>query len=219
MDNFNHISFSLQWDLTNEICYMLGQCDATIKALSEIPLDPEYRNQLLTVSLIKGAQSTTAIEGNTLSEEDILNIQKGKDLPPSKAYQQQEVKNIIDAFNVLLNEIVIDNRSQLISPEFILRLHKMVGQDLGDHFNAIPGEFRKNNVIVGRYHCPDSKDVIPMVQKLCDWMKIQFHYEKGQNYINTVIQAIVLHIYIAWIHPFGDGNGRTARLLEFYILP
>ncbi len=218
MSNFNHISFCLQWDLSNDICFMLGQCDATIKALSEIPIDPDYRKQLLNVSLIKGAQSTTAIEGNTLSEEEIVNIQKGKDLPPSKAYQQQEVKNIIDAFNILLEEIVKDNRTQLISPEFILRLHKMVGQNLGEHFNAIPGEFRINNVSVGRYRCPDYKDVIPMIQRLCDWMKKEFHYEKGQYYINTVIQAIVLHVYIAWIHPFGDGNGRTARLLEFYIL-
>ncbi len=218
MNNFNHISFRLQWEISEDIIYMLGQCDATIKALSEIPMEPDYRAQLLSLSLIKGAQSTTAIEGNTLSEEDIVNIQKGKDLPPSKAYQQKEVQNIIDAFNTLLDEIAIDNKDQLISPELILRLHKMVGQDLGEYFNAIPGEFRNHNVTVGRYRGPDYNDVIPMVQKLCDWMKAEFHYEQGRHYINTVIQAIVLHVYIAWIHPFGDGNGRTARLLEFYIL-
>jgi Fic family protein len=218
MNNFSHISFRLQWELSNDISYMLGQCNATIKALSEIPMEPDYRALLLNLSLIKGAQSTTAIEGNTLSEEEIINIQKGKNLPPSKAYQQKEVENIIDAFNILLNELVIDNKDQLISPEFILRLHKMVGRDLGENFNAIPGEFRNHNIFVGRYRGPDHKEVIPMIQKLCDWMKTEFHYERGQHYINTVIQAIVLHVYIAWIHPFGDGNGRTARLLEFYIL-
>lgn len=218
MNNFDHISFRLQWELTNDISYMLGQCEATIKALSEIPMEPEYRKKLLNVSLIKGAQSTTAIEGNTLSEEEIATIQKGNNLPPSKAYQQQEVQNIINAFNTLLKEIVQDNKDQLITPEFILRLHKMVGKDLGDHFDAVPGEFRKNNVVVGKYKAPDNKDVVPMITKLCDWMKKEFHYEQGQHYTKTVIQAIVLHVYIAWIHPFGDGNGRTARLLEFYIL-
>ena len=39
-----------------------------------------------------------------------------------------------------------------------------------------------------------------------------------QSFQDPVIQAIVAHVYIAMIHPFGDGNGRTARLIEFYIL-
>lgn len=49
-------------------------------------------------------------------------------------------------------------------------------------------------------------------------MKEYFHFEKGQSFAEIVIQSIVSHVYIAWIHPFSDGNGRTARLLEFYIL-
>jgi Fic family protein len=49
-------------------------------------------------------------------------------------------------------------------------------------------------------------------------LKIEFHYTKGQIFIEAVIQAIVSHVYIEWIHPFGDGNGRTGRLVEFYLL-
>ena len=219
MAKFDHISFSTRWQVTSDIIYMLGQCNAAIKALSEIPIQPRYREMLLNVSLIKGAQSTTAIEGNTLSIEEIENIQKGKRLPPSKEYQQIEVENILDAFNTLLDELVKDNNVQLITPELILRLHRMVGQNLGEKFNAVPGVFRNHNVSVGRYLCPEHKDVIPMIEKLCEWMKQEFHYgREEQHYINTIIQAIVLHVYIAWIHPFGDGNGRTARLLEFYVL-
>jgi Fic family protein len=57
-----------------------------------------------------------------------------------------------------------------------------------------------------------------LVQKLCDWLIRTFHYRKEQNFDEAVLEAIVTHVYIAWIHPFMDGNGRTARLLEFYIL-
>jgi Fic family protein len=50
-------------------------------------------------------------------------------------------------------------------------------------------------------------------------MRQDFHFEDGkQEFADQVVQAVVTHIYIAWIHPFGDGNGRTARLIEFYIL-
>jgi hypothetical protein len=38
------------------------------------------------------------------------------------------------------------------------------------------------------------------------------------TFVKSVIKAILAHLYIAWIHPFGDGNGRTARLVEFLIL-
>lgn len=213
-----HISFKQSWTLTQDILYELGQCYAAIRAISGTPIQPDYRKKLLSVSITKGAQSTTAIEGNTLTDEEIELIQKGKNLPPSKEHQQKEVSNIIDAFNELLNEAVNQNDGMLIDEKFILRLHKMVGKDLGENFSATPGKFRNHPVVVGYYRAPEHSLVKEMTKKFCDWMRIQFHYEKGQNFIDSVIQAIVSHIYIAWIHPFGDGNGRTARLLEFYIL-
>ena len=37
-------------------------------------------------------------------------------------------------------------------------------------------------------------------------------------FVFAIIKAVLAHLYIAWIHPFGDGNGRTARLIEFIIL-
>jgi Fic family protein len=55
--------------------------------------------------------------------------------------------------------------------------------------------------------------------RLCDWSKQEFGFPSGrQTFSEAVIQAIVTHVYLEWIHPFGDGNGRTGRLLEFYIL-
>jgi Fic family protein len=218
LQNYPHISFNKKWKLSNDVYFELGQCEAIIKALSETPIQPEFRQNLLHVSLIKGAQSTTAIEGNTLTEEEIEVINKGGALAPSKEYQQKEIRNIIVALNTLFQEVLERNCGEEINPDFILRLHKMVGNDLGDHFQAVPGRFRQNNVTVGGYRPPDHKYVIQMIEDFCLWIKDEFHFKKGQNFIDSVTQSIVCHAYIAWIHPFGDGNGRTARLLEFYIL-
>lgn len=215
---YPHISFKPKWVLTQETIYKLGQCDAIIKAMSETPIQPNYRRKLLNVSLIKGAQSTTAIEGNTLTEEEIQKIEQGEKLAPSKKYQEQEVRNIIDAFNTLLSEIVNNNQGNIITKQLILRFHKMVGKDLGNNFEAIPGKIRTHNVSVGKYKAPNYEDVETLLDQFCDWIKSEFHFSKGQNFLESIIQAIVSHAYIAWIHPFGDGNGRTARLLEFYLL-
>jgi len=218
MDGYNHISFRKSWELTEESSYLLGECDAFIKALTDIPLQPGDRDRLLTVSLRKGAQATTAIEGNTLSEDEIAKIQEGWAVPPSKEYLKVEVSNILDAFNTLLGEIVREGRINIITPELIKNFHAMIGKDLGVHFDAIPGRFRDDRRYVGPYLAPEHKHVPELINKLCSWVRDEFHYNHGQNFKTSVLQAIVSHIYIEWIHPFGDGNGRTGRLLEFYIL-
>ncbi len=218
MKKFQHIMFKKHWKLTENCLYQLGQSKALIEAISNTPLKPEYQNRLLQLALVKGAQATTAIEGNTLSEEEIIKVQQGEKLPPSKEYQEIEVRNIINAFNVLLKEIVEDNEVRLITPDLIKRLHQMIGQGLGEHFDAIPGKFRKDSRIVGTYRTPDYREVPSLVDNLCQWLKKEFHYSEDQRFIDSVVQAIVTHVYIEWIHPFGDGNGRTGRLAEFYIL-
>ena len=218
MKDYDHISFRKQWEITEDSAYMMGECHALIHALTDIPLQPEDREKLLGVSLRKGAQATTAIEGNTLSEKEIEKIQEGWRLPPSKEYLQTEVNNILEAFNSLLFEIVAEDKASIITPELIKHFHYMIGEDLGEHFDAIPGRFREDRRHVGPYLAPDHKYVPELIKSLCDWLPKEFHYNDGQGFRSAVIQAIVTHVYIEWIHPFGDGNGRTGRLLEFYIL-
>ena len=215
---YPHIQFKKTWKLKDRTIFQLGQCDAIIKAISNTPIRPDYREHLHSIALIKGAMATTAIEGNTLTYEQIQEIQKGKKLSPSKEYLQIEVQNIIDALNGILNDLVVQNKVLIIQPELIQNFHKLVGQNLGEHFKAIPGKFRNNNVTVGHYLAPEHKDVHAMINQLCDWLQNEFHFEKDQSFEEAIIQAIVTHVYIAWIHPFSDGNGRTARLLEYYLL-
>jgi Fic family protein len=220
MKDYRHLKFCKHWELTQKCVYQLGQCDAFVKAISNIPLKPENRDRLLQVSLIKGAQATTAIEGNTLSEDEIEKIQEGWSLPPSKEYQEIEVKNIINAFNLLLKEIIIDNNIKIITSDLIKNFHQMISKGLGDHIDAIPGRLRMDNRHVGSYRPPDYKNVPGLLDKLCNWVRKEFHFDhnKEQSFATSVVQAIVTHVYIEWIHPFGDGNGRTGRLIEFYIL-
>ena len=217
-EKYKHIQFKKHWSISPTVAFQLGQCDMLINAISKLPLQPKYKEQLLTVSLIKGAVATTAIEGNTLTTEDVENIQKGHSMPPSKEYQEIEVKNIINAFNSIIKDVVGKNKISLILPGLLKKFHKMVGAGLGQHFDAIPGKYRTDNRTVGKYRTPNHEDVELLVKRLYDWLKNDFEINKGPNYFNTIIKAIVAHIYIEWIHPFADGNGRTGRLIEFYVL-
>jgi Fic family protein len=221
MQNYEHIPFQKNWRLDEETIFRLGQSESIIQAISSAPIKPEYRKQLLSVSLRKGARATTAIEGNTLSEEEVARVDAGEKLPPSKEYLQIEVKNVITALNQIRAEVIAENKAFVLSCELIERFNYFVGKDLGEHFQGIPGKFRAagHNVVVGAYRPPPGTDAAPLMIRFCEWMKETFRYEEGtQSFSDQVLQAIVAHVYLAMIHPFGDGNGRTARLIEFYIL-
>ncbi|MBU4121232.1 MAG: Fic family protein [Proteobacteria bacterium] len=221
MQEYQHIAFQKNWRLDEETIFMLGQCESIIQAISSAPVKPEYRKRMLAVSLRKGARATTAIEGNTLSEEEVARIDAGENLPPSKEYLQIEVKNVIEALNQIRTEVITEDKAFILSPELIERFNHFVGKNLGDHFQSVPGKFRTpgHNVVVGGYRPPLGEDVAPLMIRFCEWTRDAFRYEEGkQSFQDQVIQAIVAHVYIAMLHPFGDGNGRTARLIEFYIL-
>jgi Fic family protein len=216
---YPHIQFRKHWELSPETNYLLGACDGIVSAICDTPMQPDHRRQLLNVSLVKGAQATTAIEGNTLTDAEVQKVSVGGSLPPSKEYQEREVRNILDAMDAILKEVARDGQTPLISQELIRSFHKRVGKELGEHFDAIPGQFRTDERFVGPYKCPRAQDIKDLIDCLCDWLPREFVFSSGkQTFSQAVVQAIVTHVYVEWIHPFGDGNGRTGRLLEFYIL-
>jgi Fic family protein len=216
---YPHIAFEKTWEFDADTHYLLGKCDAIVQTICRIPLQPDRRRKLFEVSLIKGAQATTAIEGNTLSEAEVRRVLEGQSLPPSKEYQEREVRNIIDAMNDIGASVTLDGHAALITEAQIKRFHQAVGRELGDRFDAIPGRFRTDSRTVGPYLCPRPEHVEELVRRLCEWLPREFAFPTDtQTFAQAVTQAIVTHVYLEWIHPFADGNGRTGRLLEFYIL-
>lgn len=215
------ICFRQRWNLSPDVHYMLGQGAAIVRSLLYLPLPPAIRDRMLRVSLVKGAMSTTAIEGNTLSEEEVAAIQRGNaDIPPSRKYQEREVKNVLDALNAVREDVIGNRMVPPVTSDLVRALHAQVGKDLGEEFQAVPGQYRPHEVVVGAYRPPDHRAVPAMMERLCGWLRDFFAFAPGppRDFRATVVEAIVAHVYLVWIHPFGDGNGRTARLLEFFIL-
>ena len=81
MKNYEHISFQRRWHPSPNCTFILGQCAALCESLERFPLFPQDRKNLQMMSFIKGAQATTAIEGNTLNEDEIRKLSEGWTLP------------------------------------------------------------------------------------------------------------------------------------------
>ena len=220
MQTHPHINFTTRWQLTETTQRNLGRITAQSEMLLHIPIQPELNRQLMSVVYTKGAQATTAIEGNTLTEEEIEKIQKGQKLSESKQVQEQEVQNILKAMNQIHRDLFKRQRVRSVSKTLIKSFHRQIGHGLGMHFDSEPGRFRLDTRVVGTYRSPDARYVEDLLDKLVAFLKREFGFStsRQQSLENAILEAIIAHVYIEWIHPFGDGNGRTGRLVEFYVL-
>ena len=198
----------------------LGEASSKCEHISYVPMRPDTAEKLHLIYLAKGAAATTAIEGNTLSEAEVLKAAKGElVVPPSKQYLVQEVDNIIAAYNDIGDRVASGTLSPL-SPVLLCSYNKQVLENLSVEEGVVPGELREHSVGVGNvYRGAPAQDCPYLVDRLCEWLNgADFQPPEGMDAVYAIIRAVVAHLYLAWIHPFGDGNGRTARLLEFHIL-
>jgi len=84
-----------------------------------------------------------------------------------------------------------------------------------------PGNLRNHDGGVARYSAPDHGQVEDLLDSLFGWLeqlRTPPTATPADRFASTMVRAILAHLYIAWIHPFGNGNGRTARLVEVQIL-
>lgn len=202
---------------------LLGEAASKSDHVRRALLRPEVADDLLNVFLVKGALATTAIEGNTLSEEEVRQVFEDQlKLPPSKEYLAQEIRNVLDAFECIREEILPDAADADLTVEKIKLYNRLVLDGLPVDDDVEPGEIRKHSVVVGRYRGAPAGDCEYLLERLCDWMNSnEFKAPSDRPELApplAILKAVLAHLYLAWIHPFGDGNGRTARLLELHVL-
>lgn len=198
---------------------LVGEAISKCEHLAGVPLMPETARRLHLLYLAKGALATTAIEGNALTEaEAVKRVQGGLKLPASKEYLGQEIDNIVKACNEILTEAA-GGKDIEISPARIQAFNRQVLEGLPRREEVLPGVIRTYAVGVAAYRGAPAEDCELLLTRLCEWLTgPEWKPQPGASLATAILKAIVAHLYLAWIHPFGDGNGRTARLLEFQIL-
>lgn len=178
---------------------------------------PQQELRLRRQAVIRMTHHSTEIEGNRLDmgQVEALYAHKKIDAPDRDIY---EVKNYLKALEYIERVVA---KHQLISEKVILRIHSLVTQNtLAPRFS---GRYRPGPIYVVRrrlglppqtiYTGPDAKRVPQLMKDLLTWLKAS---EKQD--LNPVLVAGLTHLEIAAVHPFNDGNGRTARALATLIL-
>ncbi len=198
------MSYEVSFKITNEMVSLVASITekiGTIKHFESLNKFPKLRRQ----NRIRSIHSSCAIEANSLSLDQVKDIINGKVVfGPQK--EIQEVKNAIEAYSE------IDNINPFLL-EDILLIHRKITMYLVDN----PGSFRKGEEgVFDAEKCifiaPPAKYVAQHMNDLLKWLN------ENKNIIHPLILSSIFHYEFVFIHPFEDGNGRTARLLQSAIL-
>ena len=214
------IDFTLRLDQAPyDVWTLLGEACSKCEQIANSPLDPAAWEEMRDVYLAKGALATTAIEGNTLSQEEVAKRVRGiHDLPPSREYLGQEVDNVLEAFDGIISQLDAGTLRPL-TPHRVKEMNRLVLRGLQLAPEVVPGEFSRTQVGVGAYLAAPVEDSEYLLGRLCQWLEWWDSVElKCPRPGAAIFKAILAHLYLVWIHPFGDGNGRAARLMEYQIL-
>ena len=207
-------------DLGPTTWMLLGEARSKCEHLAGAPLRPDVAESLYTVAMVKGAQATTAIEGNTLTEEQVAGILAGTfKAPPSRAYQEREVRNVLDALQEIADQVT-KGEPPTITKDLICEFNRRLLDGTEHEPDAMPGQIRSYEVLVATYRGAPAQDCEFLLDRLAAWLESEvFRSDDPEiGFALAIGRAVYAHLYMAWLHPFGDGNGRTARLLEFLIL-
>lgn len=214
------MAFSPKYTITDRILNNISQIMTGKEAIEHSKLIPKWELSLRKEARIHNAHSSTSIEGNRLTLEQVKDLAEHKEVVAS-AKDKQEVLNYLKA----LDSIPKYATKKFIDTKLFLTIHNAITKEtLKDSKDC--GVFRDRQVFVGKrifdgtqfkevveYMPPDTKDVPRLVEEFLAWFN-----SKEAKGINPVILAGIAHYEVARIHPFIDGNGRTARLLASLIL-
>lgn len=209
--------FSDQWEAA-EINNLLVQALLLNETVADLPVLPELAAQLDPGIMYSSISGTAMIEGNPITGEDVKKIAQGEDIKIYAQKDKQEIRNLIDAY-ALLSSIEPSDEPFSLTDGIIRELHATITHDV-PHDKNVPGQYRNGIVYVGdsahggKYTPPKILDDIKnLMAEYLDWIN-----SREIATLNPFIRAALAHYYFCLIHPFWDGNGRTARLIEAIML-
>ena len=198
----NEVTYTPPFAVSAEAINLIAAISAQMERYA-IRLEQADGLRLRKANRIKTIHSSLAIEGNTLSEDEVRDILDGKPIV-APIRQIQEVKNAVQTYELYPTLDAFKEKD-------LLKAHGVMMQALVDN----PGQYRRGGVgVYGEkrlVHLAPPADRVPLLMRdLFDWLR------KSKDHL--LIRSCVFHYEFEFIHPFIDGNGRTGRLWQSLIL-
>lgn len=206
--------YTFRYTVTNEILELLHDLDMNIGGyLTSENILSQDKNRYIVSSIMEEAIASSQMEGASTTRKIAKEMLRKNDKPKDK--DQQMIFNNYQTINYIK-----DNAQTDFSIELLKEIHRsMTEKTLDEHSDA--GKIRENNNILVMdgttgdiaHNPPAHTELLQLLQDLENFFN---HHEKP--FIHPIIKGIIIHFILAYIHPFVDGNGRTARSLFYWYL-
>jgi len=209
-----------RYKITDTTLNYITKIASAREVIEQARLIPKWEMSLRKEARLHSAHSSTSIEGNRLTLEQVKELSENKEVVATKK-DKQEVENYLKALDLIPKWA----KKKKIDITLFLDIHKIISQNTLKN-NADCGVFRNKQVFIGKRildgtqfkevveYLPPRPEVVPeLTEEFIDW----FNSDKTKS-INPILIAGIAHYEVARIHPFIDGNGRTARLLASLVL-
>lgn len=183
-------------------------------AFERLLIDSRYESWLRRRAMRRSLHHTTRIEGNTLNEVQVGEILEGEKIQ-ADIKQIAEIEQGNQAYQFI--DSISDNASIPVNEHVICNINALF---LGDNDPILtPGQYRKGENWVRHYMSgkriytpPNQGDVPALMREFSNWLR------QENKDIHPALVAGITHLRLVEIHPFWDGNGRTARALTTLVL-
>jgi Uncharacterized conserved protein len=208
--------YGVKVGITNNMQRMCHEFDMNFGGSwgSKSILPEENREQYLISSLMEEAISSSQIEGAATTRKVAKELLRKNITPHDKS--QQMIFN-----NYQTIRFIVENKNEPLTSDLLLKVHMLMTEKTMEQADDA-GRYRTNDEVVVEnaithevVHTPPSFSEIPeFIDDLC----LFFNEEESKVFIHPIIKATLIHFMIAYIHPFVDGNGRTARALFYWYM-
>lgn len=202
--------------VTSKMLRMCHEFDMKFGSFWESDHDTQSpeKKYYLSSSLMEEAIYSSKMEGASTTRVVAKEMLRKKKSPQNKA--QQMIAN-----NYATIQYIVEHKDEPLTEESLLYIHKLMTEKTLDNPEDA-GRFRSNdNVVVADmvegdivYTPPAYKDIPDFVVTICDF----FNNDNPRVFIHPIIKGIIIHFMLAYMHPFVDGNGRTARALFYWYM-
>jgi len=206
-----------QFGVPDQIAKQLHEIDLGAGGRIGIPepvTNPDTRDQYLIRSLMDEAITSSQLEGAVTTREVAKNMLRSGRTP-----QDKSEKMILNNYRTMRR--IREIKEQPLTPELILELHRMVTDGTLDKPDAAGRLRREDELITIEDDRGEIMHLPPASSELSERMASMCAFANGvpaEPFVHPAIRAIILHFWLAYDHPFVDGNGRTARALFYWAM-
>jgi Fic family protein len=200
------MSYQPKFTITPRLLALVQDIAALRERIAGATIEVPWIPALQKDTRARNTHSSTAIEGNPLTLEQVRAVEEGRTLTAVPERARREVVNYFAA----LRHIEKHAGKKTITHEDVLRLHKIIAGQVMEQGEA--GRYRTIRVRVGAYSPPPPELVSGMMFELLEW------WNKDSGTLTPVLSSAIVHYQFEAIHPFADGNGRTGRALALWEL-